>query len=246
MEPITLFLTCADTKESKKITTALLKNHLAACVKSMPVNSEFYWQGKIDTAKEVLLIIDSVASKFKEIEDCVHKLHSYDTPNLVAYPIVKQSKGVLEWLGEATNNKSKMTSKEVKLYTDGGARGNPGPAAIAYVVCDLKDNVVEKSGKYIGVTTNNQAEYQASLLGLQRIKELGADAVEICMDSELVVKQINGLYKIKNNDLRPWYTQIMQLAGQFKSIKFVHVPRALNKEADAEVNRILDVETGKN
>lgn len=246
MEPITLFLTCADLKEARKISHALLENRLVACVKTVPVSSDFYWQGKIDSAKEVLLIIDSIAAKFKDIETTVAKLHSYDTPNLMAYPVTNMSVGVREWLQEATNQTNKMTKNKLKLYTDGGARGNPGPAAIAYVICDLNDNVVEKSGKYIGETTNNQAEYQALFMGLQRIKQLGTDTVEVYMDSELVIKQITGLYKIKNNELKPWHAKIVELASGFKTIKFIHVPRALNKEADAEVNRVLDEQAGKN
>jgi len=129
---------------------------------------------------------------------------------------------------------------EVKLYTDGGSRGNPGKAAGAFVICKMDDNVVEKSGFYIGITTNNQAEYQALLKGLQRSAELGIRKLNVFMDSELVVKQLNGLYKIKNKNLEPLFRQVKKLTERFDEISFTHVPRALNKEADNEVNRILD------
>ena len=129
---------------------------------------------------------------------------------------------------------------DVKLYTDGGSRGNPGVAAGAFVICKMDDNVVEKSGFYIGITTNNQAEYQALLKGLQRSAELGIRKLNVFMDSELVVKQLNGLYKIKNKNLEPLFRQVKELAERFDEISFTHVPRALNKEADNEVNRILD------
>lgn len=127
-----------------------------------------------------------------------------------------------------------------KLYTDGGSRSNPGPSAGAFIICNLDNNVVEKSGFFIGTATNNQAEYQALVKGLQRAEKVGVKELTVHMDSELVIKQINGLYKIKNHSLQPLYQQVKKLEQSFKSIKFVHVPRALNKEADTEVNRILD------
>lgn len=149
----------------------------------------------------------------------------------------------IDQLYSQTSKADKLDS--LKLYADGGARGNPGPAATAYVICDLDDNVVEKSGAFIGQTTNNQAEYRALQAGLDRVGQLGIENVEVFMDSELVVKQINGQYKVKNNDLRSIFAKIMNLTGQFKSIKFIHVPRAMNKIADAEVNRILDQQAAK-
>lgn len=129
---------------------------------------------------------------------------------------------------------------EAKLYSDGGSRGNPGHSAGAFVICGMDNNVVEKSGFYIGTTTNNQAEYQALLKGLQRTQVLGIRKLNVFMDSELIVKQLNGLYKIKNIDLKPLYRQIKDLVTHFEEVSFTHVPRALNKEADLEVNRILD------
>jgi ribonuclease HI len=131
------------------------------------------------------------------------------------------------------------------LFTDGGSRGNPGPSAIAFIICKLDDSVVEKSGEYIGDTTNNQAEYQALKAGLKRAQELGVSNLIVNLDSELVVKQINGLYKIKNQELLPHYQAVKELAGQFDEITFQHVPRALNAAADKEVNLILDQRVGR-
>ena len=133
-----------------------------------------------------------------------------------------------------------MQIQEAKLFTDGGSRGNPGPSAIAFAICEMDGSVVEKSGDYIGETTNNQAEYQALKMGLKRAAELEIKQLIVNMDSELVVKQINGLYKIKNAELLPHYQEVKQLAGKFEEITFQHVPRALNAIADKEVNRILD------
>lgn len=143
----------------------------------------------------------------------------------------------LELLGRNEQNGDLM---EAKLYTDGGSRGNPGPSAGAFVISKMDDNVVEKSGFLIGVTTNNQAEYQALLQGLQRCVELGIRKLNVFMDSELIVKQLNGVYKIKNKELKPHYLAVKKLQGKFEKISFNHVPRAVNKEADTEVNRILD------
>ena len=130
--------------------------------------------------------------------------------------------------------------REAKLFTDGGSRGNPGPSAIAFVICKMDNSVVEKSGEYIGATTNNQAEYQALKMGLKKAHELGVRKLIVSLDSELVVKQINGVYKIKNAELMPHYNEVKSLAGLFEQITFQHVPRVLNAEADKEVNRILD------
>jgi ribonuclease HI len=138
------------------------------------------------------------------------------------------------------NKEGNSNLKQAKLFTDGGSRGNPGPSAIAFVICKMDDTVVEKSGSYIGETTNNQAEYQALKAGLERAGQLGVRELLVNMDSELVVKQINGQYKIKNAELLPHHSAIKKLAGNFEQIDFAHVPRALNAIADKEVNRILD------
>lgn len=142
-----------------------------------------------------------------------------------------------------TIQKTKIGEKhmqEAKLFTDGGSRGNPGSSAGAFLICKMDDNVVKKSGFYIGITTNNQAEYHALLKGLQSSQGLGIRKINVFMDSELIVKQLNGLYKVKNKDLEPLYRQVEDLAAGFSDISFTHVPRLMNKEADNEVNRILD------
>ncbi len=129
---------------------------------------------------------------------------------------------------------------QLKMYADGGSRGNPGPSASGFVLMDMADNVVKKSGIYLGITTNNQAEYKALKFGLQEAHKLHAEAVDVYMDSELVIKQMKGIYKVKNKDLWPIHDAIKQLVGSFKKVSFTHVPRALNKLADAQVNEALD------
>lgn len=126
------------------------------------------------------------------------------------------------------------------IYTDGGARGNPGPAASAFVIYDEKREMIEKGGKYLGKTTNNQAEYQAVILAINRAKDLGAKEIEFFLDSELAVKQLNREYKVRDPDLAPLFLKIWNLSIGFKKITYTHVSRERNKEADAVVNEILD------
>jgi ribonuclease HI len=133
-----------------------------------------------------------------------------------------------------------MLLDEAKIYTDGGSRGNPGDSACAFVICKLDDTVVEKSGYYMGVATNNQAEYTGFLKGLERARNLGIDKISLFSDSQLVVNQMNGIYKVKNQELAPLHQQVKEIAESFEKISFTYVPRELNKLADGEVNRILD------
>ena len=126
------------------------------------------------------------------------------------------------------------------LYTDGGSRGNPGPSASGYVIFDDHNNQLINRGIYLGITTNNQAEYTALKLALEEAKNLGAKEVLVYMDSLLVVNQMKGIFKVKNRDLWPIHNAIKQLCAQFKRVTFTQVPRELNKLADAAVNRALD------
>ena len=135
--------------------------------------------------------------------------------------------------------------KEVKLYADGGSRGNPGPSASGFVILDMEDGLLHESGEYLGITTNNQAEYQALKFGLEEILKRGVREVHVYMDSLLVINQMKGIFKVKNRDLWPIYEAIKELVTQFKKVHFTHVPRELNKLADAEVNKCLDAQAGK-
>lgn len=133
-----------------------------------------------------------------------------------------------------------MLYNKLILYTDGGARGNPGPAGIGCVILDERGKVVCEISKYIGETTNNQAEYRALLAGLTKAKELGAREVEAFLDSELVVKQLNREYKVKDKDLAPLFVQIYNLTLGYKRIIFKHIRREQNCLADKLVNLALD------
>ncbi|MDD3926185.1 MAG: ribonuclease HI family protein, partial [bacterium] len=130
--------------------------------------------------------------------------------------------------------------REAKLYTDGGARGNPGPAGIGFVLLDSDDNSLAEEGRYIGEATNNVAEYRALLLGLEWALAMGIDKLSVYADSELMVRQLKGEYKVKNDGLIPLYQEAMRSARRFSSISFTHIPRAKNRRADKLVNRAVD------
>lgn len=133
-------------------------------------------------------------------------------------------------------------TKKATIHTDGGARGNPGPAGIG-VVIEINGET-HNFKEYIGETTNNQAEYKAVVLALQKAKELGVEEIDLFLDSELVQQQLNQKYKVKNKDLQLLFVQAWNLSQSFKKIKYTHVSRNDNKLADALVNQVLD-EAGK-
>lgn len=134
---------------------------------------------------------------------------------------------------------------KVVTYTDGGARGNPGPAASGIVVKDETGKTLSAFGVYLGIQTNNVAEYTALLEALKKAKELGATEVDCVLDSELVVKQMRGEYKVKEPTLQKLFIKVYNVAAGFKKVTYRHVMREKNKEADAEVNKILDAEEEK-
>ncbi len=130
--------------------------------------------------------------------------------------------------------------KEIKLFADGGSRGNPGPGASGYVILGPEDKVLHAEGVYLGKTTNNQAEYKSLLLGLKTAKQTGAKIVSVYMDSQLVVNQMNGVFKVKHRELLPLHTEAQEIAKTFEKVSFSFVPREFNQLADAEVNKALD------
>lgn len=132
--------------------------------------------------------------------------------------------------------------KEMKLYGDGGSRGNPGPSALGFVLMDMTDKVLAEKGVYLGITTNNQAEYQSLKQGMEEALRHGVRELHVYMDSLLVINQMKGIFKVKNRDLWPIHQAIKELATQLKKVNYTHVPRELNKLADAEVNKCLDAQ----
>ncbi|HET9153074.1 MAG TPA: ribonuclease HI family protein [Solirubrobacterales bacterium] len=128
----------------------------------------------------------------------------------------------------------------VTVNVDGGARGNPGPAAIGVVLRDGGGRVLEEVGEKIGEATNNVAEYKALLRGIELAAEYGAGEVDLIGDSELVVRQVEGRYKVKNAGIKPLHEEVKRALGEFDSWSIRHVRRAENADADRLVNRALD------
>jgi ribonuclease HI len=126
------------------------------------------------------------------------------------------------------------------VHVDGGARGNPGPAAIAAVVSTPDGEAVEERGELIGEATNNVAEYRALLLGIERARALGATELELVGDSELIVRQVLGDYRVKQESLKPLHAQVLAALRDFESWSIRHVRRDENEAADALVNATLD------
>jgi ribonuclease HI len=128
---------------------------------------------------------------------------------------------------------------ELTIYTDGASRNNPGEAGAGVYI--LRDgNAVEKIARYLGTTTNNIAEYTAAIIGLERAAQLGATGVRLFADSELLVKQLNGQYKVKNEGLKPLYARVKELIAKIGKVEVQYTPRERNKEADALANKAID------
>jgi len=140
--------------------------------------------------------------------------------------------------------------EKIIIYTDGGSRGNPGSSGIGVFIADEKGKMIKEYSHFLGIKTNNEAEYEAVIFGLQKIKFLlgkekikSAD-IEVRMDSELVARQLGGIYKIENEKLAPLFLKIWNMKMDFGKIVFKHIPREQNKEADRLANEAMD-ESGK-
>lgn len=129
---------------------------------------------------------------------------------------------------------------KVVVHVDGGSRGNPGPAAAASVVSSPSGELLDEASELLGTVTNNVAEYRALLLGLARARSLGATEVEVVNDSELIAKQVRGIYKVKHAAMRPLHHEALVALRGFDAWKIRTVPRAQNADADALVNAALD------
>jgi ribonuclease HI len=131
---------------------------------------------------------------------------------------------------------------KLHLFTDAGSRGNPGPSAYAVVICSEDGKVLHEHARFIGVGTNNEAEYKAMVAGLEEVRRMGADDVEITSDSELMVKQVNGQYRMKAENLRPLLEQVRDLMSSFQTARMNHARREhpMIVRADALLNQELD------
>lgn len=135
---------------------------------------------------------------------------------------------------------SKVSSQKFTLHSDGAARGNPGPAGAGAVLSDSEGEEVAKLKQYLGETTNNVAEYQALLLGLGAARAQGIERLSVRLDSELIVKQLQGAYRVKAPHLKPLYQQAKTLLAEFADVDVAHVRREHNKVADKLANEAID------
>jgi ribonuclease HI len=133
-----------------------------------------------------------------------------------------------------------MRYKKLIIYTDGGARGNPGPAGCGAVIYDQDKNIIAEISEFIGKATNNQAEYKAVVFAIKKAREFETEFLDFYLDSELVVKQLKREYKVKNKELAPLFVQIYNETLNFKKVNFTHVRREFNKEADKLANLAMD------
>ena len=156
----------------------------------------------------------------------------------------KLDQGVLAGreLGESSKNESEAHDSAI-IYTDGGSRGNPGPSSLGYYIIDKNGREIKRGGEFLGFSSSRLAEYYGLKEGIEQAIELGLKHVDFRSDSLMLVNQMNGIYKVKNADLMQVHSDILKLLEKLDSYSFMHVPRSQNVEADAEVNKILDMET---
>ena len=132
--------------------------------------------------------------------------------------------------------------EQITVYTDGGSRGNPGPAAAGFILAYPSGNQIQAKALFLGQTTNNVAEYTAIVKALEAAKQIGAKRLAVFSDSELLVKQVNGQYKVKSEQIRPLFQQAVKLINEFEDCKVKHITRDKNKQADELVNQALNLE----
>ena len=212
---------------------------------------ELYRKFKFKNFDEAAEFIDKIISIAKRLNHHPKLTNSY---NIVEIELATHSKGSIvtekdeafadeiDMLFSSSKNNNAPSHLSAKLFTDGGSRGNPGPSAMGIALLDENDEVILKTSGYLGITTNNQAEYQALKKGLEIALEAGIKRLAVFMDSELIIKQIKGEYKVKNADLAPHYLAIKELEKNFDETSFQHVLREKNKLADSMVNECLDAQ----
>jgi ribonuclease HI len=138
-----------------------------------------------------------------------------------------------------------MKAMKLTIFADGGSRGNPGPAASGAVVTDENGAVLREVGTYLGIATNNVAEWTGLITGLEAALELGATEIAVRLDSELVIKQLSGVYRVKHPSMIPLHAKAKALLRKFSHVDLAHIPRRRNAAADAVVNAVLDERAGR-
>lgn len=205
-------------------------------------------QAEPSTATLSVVYLVSVAGEKIDLGDDYSRYLWADNNKLQQIDLTESTNDILQKVNVFTstmpsispNNDVKNDDNRVIVYTDGGSRGNPGHSAAGFVVLNTEGHVLLEGGEYLGITTNNQAEYHGVRLGLEKVLEMGVKQVDFRLDSMLVVNQMKGIYQIKNRDLWPINERIKELVQKFDKVTFSHVRREFNRHADGMVNKILD------
>jgi len=155
-------------------------------------------------------------------------------------PTPYEQKELFEPLSVSEAGVSEKKHTFVRIYSDGASRGNPGPAGAGAVLEGEDGHPIEHLGRFLGKQTNNHAEYQGALLGLRRARALGATSIELLSDSQLLIRQLQGNYRVKNPGLLPLYKEALQWLAQFSKVTLTYIPREKNRAADAMSNRAID------
>lgn len=191
----------------------------------------------------------SIGETFDNVDEMLQTFRRFygehvdmDTQILVLEFVYKPFVEPEDYLAKNTRNETYIG--KAKLYADGGSRGNPGPSAAGFVILDDNNLVIHADNKYLGLTTNNQAEYHALIIAMEWCLKQGIVEVHVYLDSMLVVNQLKGIFKVKNRDLWTLFETAKELSKKFKGFYITHVPRELNKLADGEVNKALDAVKG--
>lgn len=184
--------------------------------------------------------------QFDSQEEMLNTYKRYFNDDVTLATPVKMIYFKYQPLEQGESDKSTTLSlTSVKVFADGGSRGNPGPSASGYVIINPNtNNIVVDKGIYLGITTNNQAEYLALKYALEECRKMGVRTVDAYLDSMLVVNQLKGVFKVRNRDLYPIHDSVKQLITEFEKFTVTHVPREMNKLADAAVNRAMDEALG--
>lgn len=161
-------------------------------------------------------------------------------PGLSPHEALQVIRAALRSLEPPAPPRAARTGDVTRIYIDGGSRGNPGPAGVGVVILGSDGQVTERTHRYIGEATNNVAEYHALLLALERARDLGCTDIEVCSDSELLVRQLQGRYQVRNATLRPLFARAQERIAGFRRFTIQHIPREQNAEADALANRGMD------
>jgi ribonuclease HI len=206
----------------------------------------------VDEFSSIIRSDPQLASRLVEVLERLERgetlhdaLKGAGVPPAAAKTVLAAARRELKRSSKSVRSGAERAGADVVIaYSDGGSRGNPGEAAAAVVLCDAGGEELLREAKRIGRATNNVAEYEAAILALELSAQLGARRVVLRVDSELVSRQVEGRYKVKHPDLKPYHARVRELAASFASFTIEHIPRSQNLEADKLVNAILDEKTG--